>query len=322
MEFCVRSKLPPQLSASAPAVAATICSGVAPSTAKPYAAAFAKFVSFAAASSVEVLPPDPFVVVTFLQAQLHDRKNLGCVTAAVASINFVVKACGLPALPQGQFDLVVAAARKLFARDVKRSSELTPPMVAAIARAMLHDAATEDDVRLGLAICWSFLAGARWSDLDRLDLSDVTIEQSGLTLKPSRRKNTDATKRSPKLREMFVAAFGGETCAAAAFIRAKVRFGWSTGPLVPWAYSSHLRRLRSTLRSVCGLSEAEAATFGTHAGRRGAAVLGRTGGAEPRAIRAFGGVVSDAWEDVYCDSVLPAERRQVARLVAAEVATL
>jgi hypothetical protein len=297
-----------------------VCEGVAPSTFSAYNLAFTKYANFAASCGVPALPAVPRVVSCFLAAQLSARQTLGTVTAALAAINFATKAIGAPPLDQGQFALIRAAARRMFTKSVKRSAELTPELVARLARAMLSDAADEATAKLGICIIWSFMAGARFSDLDRTNVEDIEVCGAGLTVTPSRRKNNDAAARvSPNLRNMFVAAVGGPTCAATAFLRLRQKFGWS-GKMVPWTYGSYLRRLRNALVQFGGMSESEALSYGTHTGRRGAALACRRAGAGSREIRSFAGVIGEGWDDVYADSVIPEERAAVARALATEVA--
>jgi len=301
-------------------VSRRICSGIEPSTLRAYGRAFGRYCTYAARAGTVPLPAKPMVVAAFLTEQLEARANVGCVASGIASINFATKACGLTPLPQGQFSLLTSAARKAFAKRVRRSAELTPKMVRQIAEAMLQDGVPEDMARLGLAICWSYAGGARFSDLARTDFENISTSEAGLILIPSQRKNDGATTKATKLREIFIAAVGGSSCSATAFLRLKARFGWATGPLLPWNYWTHLRKLRLTLQAVCGLSIEEAAAFGTHAGRRGAALASRGAGAESRAIRAFAGVTGEGWDDVYADAVLPEERAAVSRLLMQEVA--
>ena len=77
---------------------------------------------------------------------------------------------------------------------------------------------------------------------------------------------------------------------------------------------------RKTRQFACGTTAAEAATFGTHSGRRGAAHEARAGGAAPRAMRSFGVVTSEHWEDWYADGLIPIERLLVSRQMAQDVA--
>jgi hypothetical protein len=45
----------------------------------------------------------------------------------------------------------------------------------------------------------------------------------------------------------------------------------------------------------------------------------RTGGAATRSIKAFAGVSSDCWEDVYADGMVPAERAAVSKALMQQV---
>ena len=70
---------------------------------------------------------------------------------------------------------------------------------------------------------------------------------------------------------------------------------------------------------VCDLSVDRAKAFGTHSSRRGAALTARAQRTAPREMRAFAGVSSESWEDWYGDSIIPAERRAIASLLASGV---
>jgi hypothetical protein len=320
IEDLVTASAPPALRDLAALVGHMVCDGIAPSTFHSYDLAFTKYAGFAADCGVPALPAVPHVVSCFLAAQLGTRQTLGTVTATLAAINFATKATGSPPLEQGQFALIRAAARRRFTKAVKRSAELTPELVAQLARSMLNDEADEATAKLGICMVWSFMAGARFSDLDRTNIDDIEVCGAGLVVTPSRRKNNDAAARvSPNLRDLFVAAVGGPTCAATAFLRLKQKFGW-TGKLMTWSYGSYLRRLRLALVEHGGLTETEALSYGTHMGRRGAALACRRAGAGSREIRSFAGVIGEGWDDVYADSVIPEERAAVGHALAVEVA--
>ena len=300
-----------------------VCAGIAPATLRAYSRAFVLYQGFCHDNGAPALPAQQHWVALFMTQQATEKGTIGAVTAGLAAVQFATKACGYRPLPApGQLALIVSAARSRMAKTVKRRAALSPAMVKNVVQALLAvDVRDPDVAKLGLCIAISYLGGARFSDLANTTIGDITESGEGLDIVPKRRKNDASTARSPKLREMHVARCGGKWCVASRFGFFKRRFGWSGAEdLCPFGYDKYLRKMRQALELFCGINSTQAKDFGTHSGRRGAAVAARRSGAEPRSLKAFAGVLSDAWEDIYADTVIPEERAAVSRQLGLEVA--
>ena len=294
--------------------------GVAKSTLRKYAAGFEAYAAFCVDNGLQPLPASAPTVSAYLAARYMQRRNFGAVSCAVASIGFAHRACGLPPLPEGQWHLMVEAARKDFARAVVRKMPLTPTMVRQVIEHTLHDAASEQQAILGVAMALGFVAGARFSDLAAMRFEDFADSNGGLTISPSgRRKNDGTNKASEHRRNLFAARVGGDHCVVDRFLHFKKKFGWTRGPFLPFEYNAYLSRYRAVISKACGVGKAEVWRFATHSGRRGSGTRARSDGASPSAVRSFAGVKSLTWEDTYADSLIPEERRAVSRLLAETV---
>lgn len=296
--------------------------GVAPSTFRKYANGFEKYDDFCADAGIHAIPATAAGVAAFLSVQCTKKGNFGAVSSAIAAIGFAHRACGLAPVPDGQWCLIVEAARRKFVRAVVRVLPLSPNMVKRVAAHTLHDDVDEHQARLGLAMLLGYAAGARFSDLAAMRMEDFAISKEGMVISPSgARKNDGANKRSEHRRDLFAARTGGAACVVQRFLFFQAKYGWDTGPFLPFDYGQFLRRYRAVLTVACGLTRTDAKRFGTHSGRRGSGTQARTAGASPSAVRSFAGVSSTVWEDTYADSLIPQERREVARLLAELVET-
>ena len=245
--------------------------------------------------------------------------------AASRSISFVHAACGVPLVASGQWAMMLKAGRKAFSAEVRRMAPLSSAMVRQTMGVLLRDGASEEGAALGVGMTLGFVAGAQFSDLRGSTHADISVTAEGLFIRPKSRKNARTKSGAPRakqLRELAAARVGGQFCVVERYEHFAAKCGWrgSETALLPFKYGNYLALYRKTLQFACGTTAAEAATFGTHSGRRGAAHEARAGGAAPRAMRSFGVVTSEHWEDWYADGLIPIERLLVSRQMAQDVA--
>lgn len=318
-----KSALPRSMAAAAAETAATVLQGVQQSTLAAYAKGFADYEHFCGKHRTQTLPAAPAVLSTYLVQRMNNRGTFGAVSAAVAAIGFAHRACGFGPVHDGQWKLVLAAARAKYAKAVARRQELTPAMLRQVIDYTLHRGRPDSQqAKRGLCIALGYLAGARFSDLDRSLISDFHFDKHGVLITPTgRRKNDGTLKKSAHRRNLFAARVGGRTCIVEAIERCIAKFDWQPHEkIMPANYDSYLRQYRGIVRRACGLTAEQAAKFGTHSGRRGAAATSQSSGDAPTALRSFAGVTSDSWSTWYADSLVPEERAAVASTLANAVA--
>ena len=296
------------MAAAAGQTAATILEGVQRSTRAAYAKGFADYELFCSEHRTQTLPATPAVLSTYLVQRMNERGTFGAVSSAVAAIGFAHRACGFGPVQDGQWKLVLSAARAKYAKAVVRRQELTPTMLHQVITFTLSKSQKDSkQAKRGACIALGYLAGARFSDLDRSLIGDFHFDDTGVLITPTgRRKNDEALKKSAHRRNLFAARVGGRTCIVEAVERCAAKFGWLPHEkIMPSTYDSYLRQYRGIVRRACGLSKEQAAKFGTHSGRRGAAATSQSSGDAPTALRSFAGVTSDSWSTWYADSLVP-----------------
>jgi hypothetical protein len=299
--------------------AASVIGGLEPATFRAYEKAFEDYAQFIDRRRGARLPASAPAVTAYLVHLKESRATYGALTRAHVALQYAHRACAMEPPPgAAQWALVLRDARKLFVKEVRRMAELTPEMVRKVMGMLLHDTASEADAKLGLAIALGFGAGGRFSDISRTPFANFKVSSTGLDMTPDRRKGSDFHRGN--LRSLSVARIGGRHCIASHFVYHKARFGWhGQSTLIECVYATYLKRYRAVLQRACGLTAGQAAKYGTHSGRRGAAHTARAGGAATRSINAFAGVSSDCWEDVYADGMVPAERTAVSKALMQQV---